>query len=385
MAVYNEKNKAKWTRDGRHWYFAVYYKDLNGIQKKKISKMYRSQPEAEEAEALFITKRDHPNRIKFTIVAKDFFEDYKKKRKLSSYEGYLYAYNKHILPYFEEFYINDINIQNVRFWKEQIEDKHLKINYSNKLYNVLKMIFDFAIKMYNLSSNPVQILGRFENKDDIIINDEEKIRYITLENFNMFISVIDDEKWRAFFTFLFYTGMRKGEVLALSWRDIDFDNKQIIVNKTIYYKHKNTQMTNTKNKQNRKIKMNKLLYDTLLKYKNIVMEYSDYKDDWFVFGNTRFLAPVTIDRAKAKYFGLINDKLKRENKPPIQEITIHEFRHSHVSLLINEYIKNNGTDTTRFFLMMSDRMGHTIEVMKKTYLHLFPTIQDDIVDLLDNL
>ena len=42
-------------------------------------------------------------------------------------------------------------------------------------------------------------------------------------------------------------------------------------------------------------------------------------------------------------------------------------------------------DTAKFFLVMSDRMGHTVEVMQKTYMHLFSTIQDEIIDLLDNL
>ena len=84
---------------------------------------------------------------------------------------------------------------------------------------------------------------------------------------------------------------------------------------------------------------------------------------------------TNIDRHKHKYFELSG----------VREITIHEFRHSHVSLLINEYLKSGQTDTAKFFVMMSNRMGHTIEVMQKTYMHLFPTVQDEIVDLLDNL
>lgn len=56
-----------------------------------------------------------------------------------------------------------------------------------------------------------------------------------------------------------------------------------------------------------------------------------------------------------------------------------------MSLLINEYVKSGQTDTTKFFLMLSNRMGHSIKVMQETYMHLFPTIQNEIVDLLDNL
>lgn len=72
-------------------------------------------------------------------------------------------------------------------------------------------------------------------------------------------------------------------------------------------------------------------------------------------------------------------------KANVKQIRIHDFRHSHVSLLINEYIKSGQTDTAKFFLMLSDRMGHTIDVMQKTYMHLFPTVQNEIVNLLDNL
>ena len=94
-----------------------------------------------------------------------------------------------------------------------------------------------------------------------------------------------------------------------------------------------------------------------------------------MFNGTTYLPLTTIDRYKHKYF----------KESGVKEITIHEFRHSHISLLINEYIKSGQTDTTKFFLMMSNRMGHSIQVMQKTYMHLFPSVQDEIVDLLDNL
>ena len=124
----------------------------------------------------------------------------------------------------------------------------------------------------------------------------------------------------------------------------------------------------------------------MLTYKDEIKKYSDFSENWFVFGNSRFLPQTSIDRYKHKYF----EKYNSEHKDKIKEITIHEFRHSHVSLLINEYIKtsrdkNVKIDAVKFFIMMSERMGHTIPVMQQTYMHLFPTIQDEIVDLLDNL
>ena len=77
--------------------------------------------------------------------------------------------------------------------------------------------------------------------------------------------------WKTFFTFLYYTGMRKGEVQALTWNDINFNTNEIIVNKTLSVKTKNSnyKITSTKNYLNRRIKMSKTLRETLLQYKNI--------------------------------------------------------------------------------------------------------------------
>lgn len=378
MAVYKDKTS---TKDGRCWYFKVYKKDFNNNNKAYKSKRYHTKKEAIEEETLFLLKRDNPISKPFVFIAKSYFKEMYSIRKESTVYSYENAYKRNILPYFERFNINDINISIINNWKSEMIKKGFKTTYQNKLYNILKGIFDFAMKNYGLEMNPVTISGRFQEKKDKIITDEEKIRYITYEQFNQLISVIDDITWKTFFIFLFYTGMRKGEIQALTWKDIDFENDEITVNKTLSVKTTDKyKITSTKNYINRKIKISKTLKEQLILYKKEIMKYTDYSEEWFVFGCSRFMPQTTIDRKKNDYFKLAN----------LKPITIHEFRHSHVSLLINEYIKtskekNVKIDTTRFFLMMSNRMGHTIQVMQKTYMHLFPTIQDEIVDILNNL
>lgn len=364
------------TKDKRSWYFTCYKKDFKGINKKYKSKKYKTKTEAKEAERLFLIKRDNPIHKEFKLIANDYFEEMYKTRKESTVYSYENAYKNNIEQYFKDFYIDSISIQNIKFWKEELSKNSLKISYLNKLYNILKGIFDFAIKNYGLTSNPVAILGRFQKVSDEVIPDEKKLRYITLEDFNKFISVIDDITWKTFFIFLYYTGMRKGEVQALTWNDINFNTSEITVNKTLSVKTKEAyKITSTKNYINRKIKMSKTLKMQLTDYKEYVKKFSDFSESWFVFGSSRFMPQTTIDNKKHFYFKLSE----------VTEITIHEFRHSHVSLLVNEYVKSGQTDTTKFFLMLSNRMGHSIKVMQETYMHLFPTIQNEIVDLLDNL
>lgn len=56
----------------------------------------------------------------------------------------------------------------------------------------------------------------------------------------------------------------------------------------------------------------------------------------------------------------------------------------YVSLIINEAIKNN-LDMLGVFIMLSERMGHTIEVMQQVYMYLFPNIQNKVVDIINDL
>ncbi len=364
-------HKGKPTKDGRCYYFTKYKNGVNHTSQK-----YLTKKECEDAYSNFVLLNDNPINKRFDLVASEYFKDLEKHKKASTIFTYKQNYIKHIEPYFKSKYINRINISDISNWAQIFENLGLKVNYMNKVLNILKSIFDYGMKYYSLQYNPVKSFGRFKQKNDIITDDETKLRYITLEDFNKFISVIDDPLWKTFFITAFYTGARKGEILALTWNDIDFIKNEIKINKTLCVKVKgHAIVTSTKTNKNRKIKMSKTLKDNLYNYKEKMQEYKDYSNSWFVFGSSTYLPTTTVDRYKHHYFELSG----------VKEITMHEFRHSHVSLLINEYIKSGQTDTTKFFLMMSDRMGHSIDVMQRTYLHLFPTVQEEIVDLLDKL
>lgn len=385
MAVF-QKPKNQWTKDGRSWYFKCYYTDIRGQRKPKGSKLFLTKKEAKEAEALFLLKNSKHEmlNIKTHLVAKDYLEHISKTRKESTAYSYEEDYERHIKPYFGDLNIGSINIPLCREWKQELEKRGYSLKYLNGFYNILKGIFDFAIKNYGLEQNPIAILGRFEKRQDEVVKDEEKLRYITYEQFKCFISVVDNSMYKTFFTLLYFTGMRKGEVQSLNWYDIDFENNVIIVNKTLSIKTndlKGYKITKTKNYKNRKIEMNKILREQLLEYKKeLINSYIDFEEKWFVFGNTRFLASTNIDRNKDDYFKLAN----------VSSITIHEFRHSHVSLLINQYIlqcsdRNMKIDTGAFFVMTANRLGDTVDTMQRVYLHLFPQIQKPIINLLDNL
>lgn len=373
MSVFKDKEK---TKDGRQWRFKVYYHNTEGKLVPYTSKRFLLEKEAKAEERVFLLNRNSPVKKRFDVIANDYFKDAKTRIRESSYIIYLSEYNKNIKPYFKDKFIDEISVKDVEDWKNKLSPK-FKVSTCNECYIVFDEIFKFANRKYELNYNPVHLSGRFKKKNDEVVTNKEKLRYITYEEFCKFVSVIDNDLWKAFFTTLYLTGMRCGEIVALTWDDIDFNRNVIIVNKTISFHciNEKYKITSTKTGVNRDITMSNKLIEELKEYKEKVKQYGDYTDNWFVFGNGDVLRVYQITKAKDYYFNLAR----------VRKITIHEFRHSHVSLCVNEYLKNGGTDSTNFFIMMSQRMGHGLKVMQDVYLHLFPSVQDNIVDLLNNL
>ena len=101
---------------------------------------------------------------------------------------------------------------------------------------MLSAIFNFAIKFHGITINPARIAGNFEKESN------KRINFWEFEEFQQFIEVVDRPLYKTFFSTLYYSGARKGELLALTWGDINFDEKTININKTDY----NRQITQPK-------------------------------------------------------------------------------------------------------------------------------------------
>ena len=358
MSIYKDNRK---TKDGRCYFFQVM---KNGELYK--SKRFLTREEARKEEAKFLLSFN-PVKKKFSVVAESYFDNLKSYCKYSTIYTYIKDYNKHIYPYFSRFDIESINIPTYNLWYEEMAKKGLSVKYLNKINSLLKNIFQYAIESYGLEYNPV--VKTFKESHAVI--KEDKLRYITKEEFDRFISVVDDPMYKLFFEFLFYTGCRKGEAICLTWEDIDLNRKVVFITKTLYKIHDN-KPTSNKTHTNRQIYLPNALCDNLTRYKASKMEYKDFSNSWYIFGDVFTLSTTSIERKKHQYFV----------KSGVREITIHEFRHSHVSYLANEWLKSNDS-SYKFFVLMSQRLGHTIPVMQRTYMHLFPSSQDSILDILN--
>ena len=119
-----------------------------------------------------------------------------------------------------------------------------------------------------------------------------------------------------------------------------------------------------------------LVYITTIRFSSICWEVKISPTS-----NGYFILLSTVSILLGQYIKEPITTLKKINIP---KITISEFRQIHVLLIINEFAKRN-LDMLGVFIMLSERIGHTIEVMQKVYMHLFPNIQSKVVDIMNDL
>lgn len=116
----------------------------------------------------------------------------------------------HILPYFKNLKVNEIHPMTIRHWQSELmnNQKKYKPTYLRTLNSQLSAIFNFAVKYYGLSSNPVQKTGAIGKKNSGLE------QFWTTDQFKLFIDAVSDKpQSKVIFNLLYWTGMRSGECL----------------------------------------------------------------------------------------------------------------------------------------------------------------------------
>lgn len=268
----------------------------------------------------------------FEIVYNEFLRAYKNQVKEQTFRSFTYNFESHILPYFKDFDIKKLTKKDFLNWKNFIYQKNFKNSFNKKIYTEFNSFLKYCIDTDLIKHNYLKDLGNFRNKIELNNSD-----FYTLKEFKRFIRGFDkeDEIYKQFFTLLFFTGLRPGEAMALKFTDLK--GNYLTINKNIQSKGHRKLETPKNQSSIRTIQIDKRTLKGILKLKKL---YSNFKEDFFIFGGSKPLSQSTVDRRKKKAC----------LKSNIKVITQHQFRHSHATLLLN-----NGISITE----ISRRLGHS--------------------------
>ena len=283
----------------------------------------------------------------------------------------------YILPTFKNVRIDNITVNLLQTWKITLEKKGLSLNSKKQAFSDFRAMINYAIKMEYLHKNPLTKIGNFKDNSSVT----QEMNFYTSQDFSLFIKAakeivtakqaennyLSEWDYYVFFNIAFYTGLRKGEIHALKWSDID--GSYLSVKRSISQRLKGgDRETLPKNKSSiRTLQMPLPLIAVLNEHKERQKQLHNFSDDYRICGGERSLRNTSIQRRNELY----------ATTSGLKVIRIHDFRHSHVSILAYEGI--NIQEIAR-------RLGHSrIEITWNTYSHLYPQEEERAVDILNKI
>jgi integrase len=309
---------------------------------------------------------DH--QMSFAQFTQDIFmPDYYSRITLQLNDDQHYIFDE-FLAYFGQKKPRDITIFDLTFYKNSLLSRHSP-NSARKKFTLLHRIFK-AAKNYGL------LLEDLTERVGNIPAHRVEINFWTKEEFFQVIKALDLSDYLEHFVvtllWLYYmTGLRVGEGLSLFWSEnIDFKDQRIKIFNHLDYKSKTVwqRRTKLKTESSRRILSIDVTTVHILESWKLRQKKEGLETD-FVLSCDGF--PLSKHRIRA----LI---ITYANRTGIKIIQPKGLRHSHASLLINEYNTNP--------LLVQKRLGHSkIETTLNVYSHLYPNADRQLAEQLNQL
>lgn len=354
MATYKDK-------DGKGWYVSKRYVDWKGQQQRLFKRGFVTKKEAQDYERSFLIKKRNDISMSFNEFIDIYYEDIKDRIKLNTFLTKQEIIEHLIRPYFKDMKVDEIDTTTILKWQNELlkrktyKGTRLKGETLRTIHAQLSAILNHAVKYYGLQRNVAKVVGCIKT-DDV---KEQKIW--TYEEYKEFLDVISDKTFSYIaFEILFWCGIRVGELLALTPSDIDFENKTLRVNKSLQRIKGQNVITTPKTKHsNRIIDIPEFLCD----------ELKNYLENLYHINDDELLVPISKNYLHHE----MRRGCKKLNKDPIR---IHDFRHSHVTLLME-----NGYSATD----VGNRVGHEAERITYLYAHAYKQRGKQMADTLNNI
>ncbi len=341
-------------QDGKSWSSSFYYNDWTGTRKKKFKRGFKTKEEALAFEEKFLRELARKSNIGFGKLVDLYLDDMKQRVRCTTFQTKQYIVRDKILPYFKYRDISEIEPGDIRRWQDDLMKRGYAETYLRTIHEQLSAIFNYAVRYYDLPKNPCLAAGSMGK------GHAGEMEIWTLEEFNKFMDCMRERPicYMAFLI-LFWTGLRLGEMLALTVKDVDLVEKKIRVNKSLQRIHGYDVVTDPKTpKSNRVISIPQLL----------VVQMEDFMDKMGITDPDARI--ILVSRT------VLGREFKRGiRKSGVKDIHIHCLRHSHTAL-----IASLGATPVE----AAERLGHeNVKTTLDIYSHVLPWRQQAIADELD--
>ncbi|PFK19289.1 tyrosine-type recombinase/integrase [Bacillus cereus] len=346
----------------------------------------KNKREAQKELAAFITEIETGEYIKpEKMLFKDFIEEWKKKYAIDAlspqaYETYCYHLKLRILPTLGNMKLEDIKPMHLITFADNLKNSSRKdgkegnlsagtINYAIR---VLKNIFKRAEEWQLIKKNPAEKLKKFKEIAEV------KEPY-NLEETRHIMNLLDQEEemYQILFQLAIMTGFRRGELLGLEWKDIDFDNSTATVRQSVSYANSHYHIKEPKTRTSKRtISIPLSLLNKLLRYKHTWNENRLSCAELWEGGEYSFI--FTSWHGKPLYPSHITKKWSKFTaKYGLRHVNFHGLRHTSATLLL---------EAGENMKVISSRLGHSrINTTIDIYTHSLQSADQGASNKLDAL
>lgn len=379
MATFKQYTK----KDGtKLWMFKTYLgTDANGKQITTTRRNFNTKKEAQLALSRLKVQfekgeynKPKEDRYTFNQVFEIWKNNYELTVKESTFVKVMSQYEFHILPIFGSKFIDDISVIDIQNYANDKVNNF--VNYRNLITNISR-IFDYAVNIGLIDANPTKRISIPKRK--ISVGDNKKQNYYTKIELKQFLDLSRKQQpyyIYAFFQLLAYSGCRKGEILGLQWRSVSFKDNHINIIQTLASgKDNRLYLEQPKTKHSKRIvSLDKQTMEVLKHWKKeqrkmmFQLGYNTMNDEQLVFSN---IENSFLQVSKPRKW-----MLQTIQKNNLKEISIHGFRHTHATLLLEAGVSPK---------VISERLGHSsIQITLDLYSHVTEEMEREVPDIFAN-
>lgn len=338
---------------------------LTGKRKKTTKSGFKTKKEAQLALSrlqLEIERGDFKksSNSTFNDIYELWIEQYRNTVESSTLLKTKGIFKNHIIPSMGQYKMEKINVQacqkHVNEWFKVLKKYRLVRSYASQ-------VFEFAITLGVINENPMLKVSLPKTKIEPV--EDEVQNYYTREELIEFLQCLEkdgDYKIYTFFRLLAFSGMRKGEALALTWNDLNLKDGELRVNKAVARGEDNQlYIKSTKNQKSiRTISLDETTLSILTQWKKqqrqdyLILGHNTLKSNQLIFSNVNneLLQPTKTQEWITKV----------QKKYNLKSITTHGLRHTHCSLLF---------EAGATIKEVQERLGHgDVQTTMNIYAHV---------------
>lgn len=339
-------------------------------RRKRIVRMVKGRKsQAEELLAKLISdlsRGDYvePSRVTFGSWLDTWLNEYKRlDLRPTTWESYEIMARVHLKPALGAVYLKDLRPEHL----QKLYNEKLKSGLSPRtvryIHHVACSALKQAVKNQLILRNPAEATTLPAEK-------KRQVRALTQDEEKRLLRVLSEDRLGPAFLVLLGTGLRRGELLALQWRDVDFEAKTLRISKGLVRTGDGLKIQDAKTeKSNRIVPLAPALVEVLKEHRKKMFEEGNYGLDRPVFctRNGTHIVPRNLNR---KF-----DQILR--RAGIEDVTLHSLRHTFATRLLElgENLK-----------VVQELLGHArIAVTADTYSHVSQDLKRQAVEKIDRI